>query len=165
MTQMYKSHRVIFIYENHLEVFILPRAERNVDITAPLSKVFDILNDIKNANIWNLAMIEINELEPGKFSVKSNLGDFTLIRTETVENVRISSEIEGGIFNTMGYVLESKDDLTNVICWGEFDDEKNEKILVKAAKVLLKSLKIYVEYIEEGGDPDSFDKKRIMVSP
>ena len=142
----------------------MPRAERNTDINAPVNKVFDILNDTKNSNIWNLVINEMIELEPNKFSIKSNIGDFTIIHTETVENDKISFKIEGGIFNDMGYVLESKDNLTNVLIWGEFDDEKNEKMLVKAAEVLLKSLKNYVEYIEEGGDPDSFDKKQIMVS-
>ena len=162
---MYKYESVIIIYEKNTEVRILPRAERNIDINAPVSKVFEILSDTKNSNRWNLATSEIIELEPGKFSVKSNVGDITLINIESVKNEKISHKIEGGIFNGMGYLLEPKEDMTNVVIWGDFDDEKNEKILVKAAEVLLKSLKRFVEYIEEGGDPDSFDKKQITVAP
>jgi len=73
--------------------------------------------------------------------------------------------IEGGIFTSMGYVLKSKDDLTEVVLWGEFDDEKNEKILVKAGELLLEGLKRFVEFIEEGGNLDDYDKKQISVAP
>ena len=143
----------------------MPRAERNTDINAPVSKVFDILNDTTLHIKWNLAVNEVTEIEPNRFSIKSNVGDFISTRTETLENKKISLKIEEGIFHSMGYILTPKDDITNVICCGEFVDKKKEKILIKAAEVLLKSLKNYVEYIEEGGDPDSFDKKQIMVSP
>ena len=161
---MYIYDGDIIVYENHLEVFILPRAEREIDINASVSKVFDILDDAKSAVKWNLAVNEVAEFEPGKYSVKSNVGDFISIRTETLENEKISMKIEEGIFNAMGYILSPKGDLTNVLIWGEFDDEKKEKILVKAAELLLKSLKSYVEYLEEGGDPDEYDKKKILVS-
>ena len=44
-------------------------------------------------------------------------------------------------------------------------NEKNEKILVRAWETLLKCLKNFSEFLEEGGDPEEFDKKQITVTP
>ena len=65
----------------------------------------------------------------------------------------------------MGYLLSPKGDITEALLWGEFDDEKNEKILVKAGEVLLECLKNFAEYLEDGGNPDEFDKKQIIIAP
>ena len=73
--------------------------------------------------------------------------------------------IEGGIFTSMGYILSPKGDMVEVKLWGEFEDEKNEKMLVRAGETLLKCLKNFSEFIEEGGDLEDFDKKQITVAP
>ena len=65
----------------------------------------------------------------------------------------------------MGYLINSKGDKTDVTGWAEFKDEKNEKMIFKAGELLLDSLKRYAEYINEGGDPEAFDKKAQLVSP
>ena len=49
--------------------------------------------------------------------------------------------------------------------WGEFDDEKNEKILVKSVEILLKGLKNFAEFLPSSRNSDDFDKKQITVSP
>jgi hypothetical protein len=141
------------------------RVERNIEINAPQESIFDILDDAHGAIKWNLATNEITEISEGNYSIKSTVGDFTSIRTETIKPNRISDKIEGGIFNSMGYVLSPKGDMVNVKIWGEFDDEKNEKILGKAGELLLKSVKKYAEFLEEGGNPDDFDKKQITIAP
>ena len=74
-------------------------------------------------------------------------------------------KIEGGIFTSMGYVLNPKGDIVEATIWGEFDEEKNEKMLIKAGEILLESLKRYVMFIEEGGNPENYDKKQITVAP
>lgn len=141
------------------------RVERHIDIEATPKKIFDILDDTHLGPKWNLAVTEVSKISEGKFAVKSNIGDFTTIRTETIENERMSLNIEGGIFKSMGYILNPKENLVDVTIWGEFDDEKNEKILTKAGELLLESLKSYVVFIEEGGIPDDYDKKQITVAP
>ena len=141
------------------------RVERHIDIEATSKRIFDILNDTLMSPKWNLATTEVSKISEGKFAIKSTVGDFTTIRTETIENERISLNIEGGIFKSMGYILNPKENMVDVTIWGEFDDEKNEKILTKAGELLLESLKRYVVFIEEGGNPDDFDKKQITVAP
>ncbi len=146
-------------------MIFIPRAERKIEINTPAKRVFDILDNIGDSGRWNLAVNEMSETSEGKFDVKSTVGDFILSRTEIIKNEKLSLKIEGGIFSAMGYLLSPKGDNTEVVLWGEFDDEKNEKILVKAAEILLECLKNFAEYLEEGGDPEEFDKKQIIIAP
>ena len=141
------------------------RVERKIDIRASQKRIYDVLDDASLGPKWNVAANEITQISEGKFAVKSTVGDFTSIRTETIEPDKISMGIEGGIFKTMGYMLNTKGDMVEATLWGEFDDEKNEKILVRAAELLLKGLKNFAEFLEEGGNPDDFDKKQITVTP
>ena len=141
------------------------RVERNIEINAPQNKIFEILDATHLGTKWNLAVNEVTKISEGKFAVKSTVGDFTTIRTETVENERLSMDIEGGIFTSMGYILNPKGDMVEATIWGEFDEEKNEKMLIKAGEILLESLKRYVMFIEEGGNPENYDKKQITVAP
>jgi len=143
----------------------MARIEREIEINAPQKSIFDILDDAMLGPKWNLSANEITEISEGKYAVKSTVGDFTSIRTETVEPERLSLRIEGGIFKSMGYILSPKGDMVEVKLWGEFDDEKNEKILLRAGEILLKCLKNFAEYLEEGGNPEDFDKKQITVTP
>ena len=146
-------------------MIFIPRTERKIEINTPAKRVFDILDNIGDSGRWNLAVNEMSETSDGNFDVKSTVGDFILSRTETVKNEILSLKIEGGIFSAMGYVLSPKGDNTEAVLWGEFDDIKNEKILVKAAEVLLECLKNFAEYLEDGGDPEEFDKKQITIAP
>ena len=139
--------------------------ERKIEIDAARGNVFGILDATHMGPKWNLATTEVNEISEGKFAVKSTVGDFTSIRTETVENEKISLKIEGGIFTSMGYILTPMGDKVEATIWGEFDDEKNEKILIKAGEILLESLKRFAEFLEVGGNPDDFNKKQITVAP
>ena len=143
----------------------LVRIEREIEINAPQKRIFDILDNTLESTRWNLPVKEISKISEGKFAVKSTVGDFTSIRTETVDPEKLSMRIEGGIFNSMGYILSPKGDKIEAKLWGEFDDEKNEKILLKAGELLLQSLKNYSEFLEDGGNPEDFDKKQITVSP
>ena len=143
----------------------MPRVERKIDINAPQKNIFNILNNTMIGPKWNLAVKDIAKISETKYNVKSTVGDFTTIRTETVDPERLSMNIEGGIFNSMGYLLKPKGDMIEATLWGEFDDEKNEKVLVKAGELLLQCLKNYAEFLEEGGNPDDFDKKQITVAP
>ncbi|MFW9820401.1 MAG: hypothetical protein ACFFE5_12390 [Candidatus Thorarchaeota archaeon] len=143
----------------------MPRVERKIEINAPQKNIFDILNNTMLGPKWNLAVKDISKISENRFDVKSTVGDFTTIRTETVDPEKPSMNIEGGIFNSMGYVLKPKGDMIETTLWGEFDDEKNEKVLVKAGALLLQCLKNFAEFLEEGGNPDDFDKKQITVTP
>ena len=40
-----------------------------------------------------------------------------------------------------------------------------EKIQARALEILLKEIKKFTEYLEDGGDPDEYDRKQILVKP
>ncbi|MBA7647107.1 hypothetical protein ES703_54877 [subsurface metagenome] len=134
-------------------------------MNATAKTIYDILmNDDLEAK-WNLTVNENISIGPDKWEVKSTIGDLTSIRIEAKENERITFDIEGSIFNRLGYILKSKGDTTKAVCWGEFEDVKNKKLLESAGGILLEGLKRFAEFIEEGGDPERFNKKELTVTP
>jgi len=133
----------------------MPRVERKIEINASQKRIFDILDDAMLGPKWNLALKELTKISEDTYAAKSTVGDFTSIRTETVEPDKISMRIEGGIFTAMGYVLNAKGNMVETTIWGEFDNEKNEKALATAGELLLDSLKSFAEFLEEGGNPGS----------
>jgi hypothetical protein len=144
----------------------MPKVEIETDAKASPKTIYDILLNGDDFEVkWNLTVNDLKSIGPNKWEVKSTLGDLTSTRVEEVENERISLDIDGSIFTKMGYILKPKGDMTNVRCWGEFENEKNEKILTSAGGMLLESLKRFVEFVEEGGDPEDFDKKALTLTP
>jgi len=142
----------------------MPKVTVKTDANASAKTIYDILMNDDWSTLWNLTVNENVSIGPNKWEVKSTIGDLTSTRIETEENKKISFDIEGSIFTKMGYVLKSKGDTTNVSIWGEFEEERNKRILESAGGVLLEGLKRFAEFIEEGGDPDSFDKKQLTVT-
>ena len=144
----------------------MPRVEINDDVKASAKTIYDILIDGDTYEVkWNLTVNELKSIGPNKWEVKSTIGDLTSTRVEEIENEKITLDIDGSIFTKMGYILKPKGDLCNIILWGEFENEKHRKMLISAGNMLLESLKRFVEFMEEGGEPESFDKKALTVAP
>jgi len=146
-------------------LIFIPKLELKVDIKAPAKRIYAILDDDSIETKWNLSANENEEIGPDKYSIKTTIGDVISTVSERVESEKLSYSIEGGFFSSMGYILNQKGSITEVLGWAEFDDEKDRKMLKKAGDILLKSLKSFVEYLEEGGDIDKYNKKQIMVAP
>lgn len=138
----------------------MPRAERNIEINTPPERVYQILVDSLNFPIWNIVTNEIKEIGPDKYFSKTNIGDITTTIIERVPNKRVSTSQENGPMTAYGSILEPKGDKTIVTLWSEFEKEENEKMLVRAGEIYLESLKRYAEYLEGGGDPSKYDKKK-----
>jgi len=143
----------------------MPKIEIKNEIEAPPKTIYDILMNDKLESIWNLTVHENINIGEKMWSVKSTVGDLTSTRIEEVENERITFDIERTIFKKLGYIMTIKGDITEVCCWGEFDDENNRSILKKAGDILLQSLKVFAEFIEDGGTPENFNKKELTVAP
>ncbi|MHA1380125.1 MAG: hypothetical protein ACTSRG_17265 [Candidatus Helarchaeota archaeon] len=137
----------------------MAKMERKTNIKSTVEKVFKILDTPMDMPKWNLVVKEIEEIEPGKYFVKSTVGDLTAIRTETIPNERITEKQEGSILKELGYILKPKGDVVEATIWGKFDDPSQEPILGIAGEVFLKSLKKYAEYLESGGNPNEYKKK------
>lgn len=137
----------------------MPKVVRKTEVNASAKRIFDILDDTDSLPKWNLVVNEIEELEPGKHFAKTNVGDITSIRTETVPNEKMTVKQEGSPMTTMGYIMSPKGDVTEVTIWGEYENPDHEGMLGVAGDIFLKSLKKYAEFLEAGGNPDEFKKK------
>ena len=83
----------------------------------------------------------MTKLGEGNYFFKTNVGDITSQRVETVPPERVSATQEGSPMTSIGYVLKPKWDVIETTIWTEFDDPNQEPILGIAAEMLLKSLK------------------------
>ena len=137
----------------------MPEIETKIEINAPPDVIFKILDDFKTAQVWNIVISHTEELEPNKkYFFKTNVGDMTTTRTETVENKKVAMLQEGSPIQEMAYLIEPKGDVSEVAIWGVFELEDQRSIMKMAAELLLKSLKVYVNYIVAGGKPEEYTK-------
>ena len=138
----------------------MPRVERSVDISAPQEKIFKIIDEDNDYARWNIVVNEVTELGPGNYFFKTTVGDVTSTRIETNPPESLSATQEGSPMTSLGYVLKPKGDVVEATIWAEFDDPSQEALLGIAGEMLVKSLKKYAEYLEAGGNPDEYDKKK-----
>jgi hypothetical protein len=137
----------------------MPEIETKIEINAPPDVIFKILDDFKNAQVWNIVISHTEEIEPNKkYFFKTNVGDMTTTRTETIENKKVAMLQEGSPLQEMAYLIEPKGDVTEVAIWGVFELEEQRSIMKMAGELLLKSLKVYVNYIVAGGKPEEYTK-------
>ena len=137
----------------------MPKVERTIDIAASQERIFEIIDDDDNYAKWNIVVNEVTKLGEGNYFFKTNVGDITSNRIETVPPESLTATQEGSPMKSIGYVLKPKGNIMEAMIWSEFDDPNQEPILGIAAEMLLKSLKKYAEYLESGGNPDEFKKK------
>ena len=108
---------------------------------------------------WNIVINEATELEPRKYFFKTNVGDVINTEIENVPNERMTSTQEGSPMKKIGYIFKPIDDGTEVTIWSEFELEDQRSVLEIAADLFVKSLKVYVDYVEAGGNPEEYKKK------
>ncbi|MFX0007190.1 MAG: SRPBCC family protein [Promethearchaeota archaeon] len=137
----------------------MPKLERKVDINASQDIIWKIIDDDDNYAKWNIVVNEVKKLGEGNYFFKTNVGDITSTRLETNPPKSLAATQEGSPMTSLGYKLEPKGDVIEATIWAEFDDAKQEPILGIAGEMLLKSLQKYAEYLDSGGNPDTFSKK------
>jgi len=143
----------------------MPILERKIEINSSSKKVWEVLSDIEHMPKWNIAIKEIKELEPNKYSVKSYMGDYTSINTERIENKKTTSKVDHPEFTGYGFILNEKEDITDLTYWVDVPKITREKIQARSLEINLKNIQNFVEYLEDGGDPDEYDKKQILLKP
>jgi hypothetical protein len=142
------------------------RMEKKIEIKSSPKRIYDILIDAEIITKWNVGVDEITEKEEGKeYFLKSSIGDILIVDWETVENESATWHMKDSNMNSIGYILEPKGDIVETTLWVDLGDEKLAKGYEKVGELTLKSLKNFVDFLEEGGDPEDFDKKQLMVSP
>ncbi|MFX1380194.1 MAG: SRPBCC family protein [Promethearchaeota archaeon] len=134
-----------------------------IEINAPPNKIYNILTDLSLSSKWDPATLEIKETGPNMRAVKTQNEDYTFTIIEKKENKGFTCKAVSENFNSFGYSLKARGDITEVSSWIDYKIVKHEKILQRGIKYILRGLKSFVEFMEDGGDPDEFDKKQILV--
>jgi len=138
----------------------MPKVEKTLNIAASQEKIWQIIDDDDDYARWNIVVNEVTKLGEGNYFFKTNVGDITSQRVETNPPNDLYANQEGSPMKSIGYILKPKGDTIDATIWSEFDDASQEPILEIAAEMLLKSLKKYAEYLESGGNPNEFNKKK-----
>jgi len=141
----------------------IPQLERKADVEASVETVFKICDDDPNYAKWNLVINEVIEQGPGKYHFKTNVGDNYGTRIETIVNEKIYAKMEDSPITGFIYLMKPKGDLTEATIIAEFDDPAMESVLGMAGDMFIGCLKQYAEYLEDGGNPDEYDKKKKYV--
>lgn len=136
----------------------MPIAEQKKEIPSPVEKVYEILNNYLDLPRWNIVVTECTQLESKKYFLKTNVGDITNIEVENIPLEKMTSIQEGSPMQKIGYIFEPKGDTTVVTTWAEFELEDQREVMEMAADLFLKSLKVYVDYLNAGGNPEEYKK-------
>ena len=136
----------------------MPIVEKKIEIEASVEKVYNVLNDYMSLPRWNIVVTEIKQLESKKYFLKTNVGDVTNIEIENIPREKMTSIQEGSPMKKIGYIFEPKGDVTIVMMWTEFELEDQRMIMEMAGDLFLKSLKVFMDYLVSGGDPEEYKK-------
>lgn len=142
----------------------MARIDLKKDVGMSVDKVYEILADLMTLPRWNIVVNEITDLGDDKYFLKTNVGDVTNIVTERISNKSITSDQEGSPMESIGYIVEPKDNGSKVTLWATFDDEAQTAVLKIAGDIFLKSLKVYVDHLMAGGNPEDYKKDIDKIS-
>jgi len=107
----------------------MPKVEKTIDIAASQEKIFEIVDNDDDYARWNIVVNEVTKLGEDNYFFKTNVGDLTSTRVETVPPERLSATQEGSPMTSIGYVLKPNGDVVEATIWSEFDDPNQEPIL------------------------------------
>ena len=136
----------------------MPIIELKKEIQSPVEKVYEILNDYLSLPRWNIIVTECTQLDSKKYFLKTNVGDITNIEVENIPNEKMTSIQEGSPMQKIGYIFEPKGDTTIVTLWAEFELEDQRSVMEMAGDLFLKSIKVYSDYLKNGGNPEEYKK-------
>jgi hypothetical protein len=136
----------------------MPIIELKKEIPSPVETVYEILNDYLTLPRWNIIVTECTQLESKKYFLKTNVGDITNTEVENIPNEKMTSTQEGSPMQKIGYIFEPQGDTTLVTLWAEFELDDQKEIMTMAGNLFLKSLKVYIDYIASGGNPEEYKK-------
>ena len=109
---------------------------------------------------WNLTIKKAEKLGEGNYFFKTTVGDVTSYRVETIQNKGLSARMEGSPITALGYDLNPKGDAVEATLLVEFEEAEQEVVLGIAGDMFIDCLRKYAEFLEGGGNPDDFNKRK-----
>lgn len=136
----------------------MPKLEKKIVLDASVEQVYEILNDYMSLPVWNIVVNNIEQLAPKKYFLNTNVGEVTNTEIENVPYERMTSTQEGSPMEKIGYIFAPMGEKVEVTIWSEFELEEQKDVLDMAADLFLKSLKVYVNHLQNGGTAENYKK-------
>lgn len=141
----------------------MPKLEIKLITDFPAKDAYDIICDYINLHRWNIVVNGVEQIEKDKFEKKflfdTNVGPVINTVIEEKPPTISTSTQEDSPMEKIGYIVKALDNgKTEVTLWTEFELEDNRFILEMAAELFLKSLKVYLDYLQAGGKPEEYEK-------
>lgn len=140
------------------------KLERKIEIESSPENIYNIVKDGINTPRWNLTVSAIS-FEGEKTKLETDFGSMKIVKTEYDINKWTSWFMEESDMNSIGYILTPKKDATEVTIWTEYENKKLSKLFKKNSDLVLKGLKNYAEFLENGGNSNQYNKWEFLPPP
>ena len=139
----------------------MPKLEKKIEIESSLEKIYNIIKDGVITPRWNPTVNAIS-FEDQITLLETDFGSLKIVNAEYDKNKSTTWFMEKSKMNSIGYILTPKKEATEVTIWTEFDDKKLSKSFKKNSDLVLTGLKKYVDFLENGGNSDRYDKWELL---
>jgi hypothetical protein len=143
----------------------MPKLERKIEIESTPEKIYKIVLDGISTPKWNPIVNAVTPIQDNKIQLETDIGGITINKTEREENKKVIWYMEESDMNVIGYNLTPKEVVTEVEIWTEYNNKKNSKLFKKTADSVLEGLKNYAEFLENGGDSETYKKWEYLTAP
>ena len=135
--------------------------EQSIQITAPHTRVYDILRDVANTHRWDPAVQEVVHVRRTKFLMRTvAFGTQTLGLVGAIPYDRISWQYEGGFVQGVTFRVGLADKVAQVDVTAKVSPSTVATQVEEMLRHQLAALKRYAEYLAGGGDPKAYQKEK-----
>ena len=139
----------------------MQKLERKIKIESSPEKIYNIIKDGVITPRWNPTVNAIT-FEDQITQLETDFGSMKIVNAEYDKNKSTTWFMEKSKMNSIGYILTPKKEATEVTIWTEFDDKKLSKSFKKNSDLVLTGLKKYVDFLENGGNSDQYNKWELL---
>jgi hypothetical protein len=157
---------VVFLAEfEQLPTAIQPspacEVEQSIQITAPHTRVYDILRDVANAYRWDPAIQDVTQIRRTKFLMRTAArGTQTLGLVGAIPYDRVVLQFEGSFVQGITFRVGLAGKLAQVDVTAKVSPSSVATQVEEMLGRQLAALKRYAEYLAGGGDPKTYQKEK-----
>ncbi len=135
---------------------------RKITIDSSPENIYKIIKDGVNTPRWNPTVSAIT-IEDELTQLETDFGAMKIVNAKYDQNKETTWFMEESDMNSIGYILDPKKGQTKVTLWTEYDNKDLSKLFKENSDKVLAGLKTFAEYIENGGDPDVYNKWEVLA--
>jgi uncharacterized membrane protein len=138
--------------------------EQTIQITAPHTRVYNLLLNVANMPHWDPAIREVTHIRRTKYLVRTTtLGTLTLGLIGAIPYDRISWQIDGSFMQGVTFRVGLADKLAQVDVTAKVSPATAASQVEEIIGLQLAALKQYAEYLANGGIPEAYKKSTDLI--